>query len=88
MAQIPMLIPGLLTMIPAALWMTYLYRRRRRPRPDQIHLHSLRSSLQRKRERKRQRMGQESGLEESRSLLASVSAGQHEKRMRRRTSHS
>ena len=75
MAQIPLLIPGLLTMIPAALWMTYLYRRRRRPRPDQIHLHSLRSSLQRKRERKRQRMGQESGLEESRSLLASVSAG-------------
>ena len=75
MAQIPMLIPGLLTMIPAALWMTYLYRRRRRPRPDQIHLHSLRSSLQRKRERKRQRLGQENGLEESRSLLASVSAG-------------
>ena len=70
MASIPFLVPALLTSIPAALCLTWIYRRRRaRPhRPELLHLQSLRSALLRKKANKRQRLG-DGALEESRSLL-------------------
>ena len=83
MASIPFLVPALLTSIPAALCLTYFYRRRRnRPhRPELVHLHSLRSSLMRKKAKKRMRLG-DGSMEESRSLLAAVS---HERSLSRNT---
>ena len=84
MASIPFLVPALLTSIPAALCLTWIYRRRRnRPhRPELIHLHSLRSSLMRKKAKKRMRLGDDA-MEESRSLLASVDRTERHRRSQR-----